>query len=247
MVRNVGDGRDAMSDERRVGAWMALAGPGFDAPGPYEDDTAAFRAFDYAPSLHAANRIPRRERHGACAPSARATGAVDREPLRDRRGRRGGHARHAEGAADRLLTAEQLATRWQVPKSHVYRLTREGPDPRRPARPLLPLPPRRDRALGDPRRADPGGGPGGMTATRASRDGPAAAPRDAPRRLDAQVGENPSMSRARRRRAPRLRARPCGAAVSDRGDTGARIECRPAPDSASATRRGRGHAPRVRP
>jgi excisionase family DNA binding protein len=27
---------------------------------------------------------------------------------------------------DRLLTADQLAVRWQVPKSHVYRLTREG-------------------------------------------------------------------------------------------------------------------------
>jgi excisionase family DNA binding protein len=26
----------------------------------------------------------------------------------------------------RLLTAEQLAERWQVPKSHVYRLAREG-------------------------------------------------------------------------------------------------------------------------
>jgi len=25
-----------------------------------------------------------------------------------------------------LLTAEQLAARWQVPTSHVYRLTREG-------------------------------------------------------------------------------------------------------------------------
>ncbi len=25
-----------------------------------------------------------------------------------------------------LLTAEQLAARWQVPKSHVYRLAREG-------------------------------------------------------------------------------------------------------------------------
>ncbi len=25
-----------------------------------------------------------------------------------------------------LLTAEQLARRWQVPPSHVYRLTREG-------------------------------------------------------------------------------------------------------------------------
>jgi excisionase family DNA binding protein len=29
----------------------------------------------------------------------------------------------------RLLTAEQLAERWQVPKSHVYRLTRDGAIP----------------------------------------------------------------------------------------------------------------------
>jgi excisionase family DNA binding protein len=29
-------------------------------------------------------------------------------------------------AIDRLLTADQLATRWQVPKSQVYRLSREG-------------------------------------------------------------------------------------------------------------------------
>ncbi len=28
-----------------------------------------------------------------------------------------------------LLTAEQLAARWQVPKSHVYRLTRTGQVP----------------------------------------------------------------------------------------------------------------------
>lgn len=28
-----------------------------------------------------------------------------------------------------LLTADQLAARWQVPKSHVYRLTREGAIP----------------------------------------------------------------------------------------------------------------------
>jgi excisionase family DNA binding protein len=28
-----------------------------------------------------------------------------------------------------LLTAEQLADRWQVPKSHVYRLTRDGAIP----------------------------------------------------------------------------------------------------------------------
>ena len=30
---------------------------------------------------------------------------------------------------ERLLTAEQLAERWQVPKCHVYRLTREGAIP----------------------------------------------------------------------------------------------------------------------
>jgi excisionase family DNA binding protein len=28
--------------------------------------------------------------------------------------------------ASRLLTADQLAERWQVPKAHVYRLTRTG-------------------------------------------------------------------------------------------------------------------------
>lgn len=31
--------------------------------------------------------------------------------------------------ARQLLTADQLAARWQVPKSHVYRLTREGAIP----------------------------------------------------------------------------------------------------------------------
>lgn len=31
--------------------------------------------------------------------------------------------------AGQLLTADQLAERWQVPKSHVYRLTREGAIP----------------------------------------------------------------------------------------------------------------------
>jgi excisionase family DNA binding protein len=31
--------------------------------------------------------------------------------------------------AARLLTADQLAERWQVPTSHVYRLTREGKIP----------------------------------------------------------------------------------------------------------------------
>ena len=30
------------------------------------------------------------------------------------------------GESDRLLTADQLAVRWQVPKSQVYRLTRDG-------------------------------------------------------------------------------------------------------------------------
>ena len=29
-------------------------------------------------------------------------------------------------SADKLLTPDQLAERWQVPKSHIYRLTREG-------------------------------------------------------------------------------------------------------------------------
>lgn len=28
--------------------------------------------------------------------------------------------------SERLMTAEQLAERWQVPKSQVYRLTRDG-------------------------------------------------------------------------------------------------------------------------
>ena len=28
-----------------------------------------------------------------------------------------------------LLTADQLAVRWQIPKSHVYRLTRQGEIP----------------------------------------------------------------------------------------------------------------------
>jgi excisionase family DNA binding protein len=31
--------------------------------------------------------------------------------------------------SERLLTAEDLAERWQVEKSHVYRLTREGTIP----------------------------------------------------------------------------------------------------------------------
>ena len=32
-------------------------------------------------------------------------------------------------SASALLTAEQIAERWQVPKSHVYRLAREGKVP----------------------------------------------------------------------------------------------------------------------
>ncbi len=32
-------------------------------------------------------------------------------------------------SAGQLLTADQLADRWQVPKSHVYRLTRDGTIP----------------------------------------------------------------------------------------------------------------------
>jgi excisionase family DNA binding protein len=34
-----------------------------------------------------------------------------------------------ENAARQLLTAGQLAERWQVPKSHIYRLTRENKIP----------------------------------------------------------------------------------------------------------------------
>jgi excisionase family DNA binding protein len=34
--------------------------------------------------------------------------------------------RPPEIAIDRLLTADELATRWQVPKAQVYRLSREG-------------------------------------------------------------------------------------------------------------------------
>ncbi len=37
-------------------------------------------------------------------------------------------ATDADGGA-RLLTAEDLAARWQVPKAHVYRLGREGAVP----------------------------------------------------------------------------------------------------------------------
>lgn len=32
----------------------------------------------------------------------------------------------AGAVSEQLLTADQLAERWQVPKSHVYRLAREG-------------------------------------------------------------------------------------------------------------------------
>lgn len=35
----------------------------------------------------------------------------------------------AQPVTGQLLTADQLAERWQVPKSHVYRLTREGAIP----------------------------------------------------------------------------------------------------------------------
>jgi excisionase family DNA binding protein len=37
--------------------------------------------------------------------------------------------RGGEGMTVQLLTAEQLAERWQVPTSHVYRLTRQGDIP----------------------------------------------------------------------------------------------------------------------
>jgi excisionase family DNA binding protein len=36
------------------------------------------------------------------------------------------HARLVSKATTRVLTPDELAARWSVPKSHVYRLTREG-------------------------------------------------------------------------------------------------------------------------
>jgi excisionase family DNA binding protein len=40
-----------------------------------------------------------------------------------------GRSAKGGGMTGQLLTAEQLAERWQVPKSHVYRLTRDGAIP----------------------------------------------------------------------------------------------------------------------
>lgn len=37
-----------------------------------------------------------------------------------------GPQRPQDQSSDRLLTADDLAQRWQVPSSHVYRLTRRG-------------------------------------------------------------------------------------------------------------------------
>jgi excisionase family DNA binding protein len=55
---------------------------------------------------------------------------MDRDVIADGHGLVAAGAPRADerlaGVPDRLLTAEQLAARWQVPKSHVYRLTREG-------------------------------------------------------------------------------------------------------------------------
>jgi excisionase family DNA binding protein len=41
----------------------------------------------------------------------------------------GNGAKGAPLSAARLLTAEQLSARWQVPKSHVWRLARNGAIP----------------------------------------------------------------------------------------------------------------------
>lgn len=60
--------------------------------------------------LRDGSEAPRKRRH----PSEQ-----DRGPLR------AGEDRQTLTAAQ-LLTAQQLADRWQVPKGHVYRLTREG-------------------------------------------------------------------------------------------------------------------------
>ena len=55
-------------------------------------------------------------RHGDA--TAAATAANGAAPLRG--------AEQSNGVADRLLTADDLAERWQVRPAQVYRLTREG-------------------------------------------------------------------------------------------------------------------------
>jgi excisionase family DNA binding protein len=37
-----------------------------------------------------------------------------------------GHSSNGVDPSTRLLTADELATRWQVPTAHVYRLARDG-------------------------------------------------------------------------------------------------------------------------
>jgi excisionase family DNA binding protein len=60
------------------------------------------------------------------APAPRGTDPAARQLALDFRTRRRGRA---DAMTARLLTADDLAERWQVPKSHVYRLTRDAKIP----------------------------------------------------------------------------------------------------------------------
>jgi excisionase family DNA binding protein len=59
-------------------------------------------------------------------PAPRVTDPAARQLAPDFRTRRRGRA---DAMTARLLTADDLAERWQVPKSHVYRLTRDAKIP----------------------------------------------------------------------------------------------------------------------
>jgi excisionase family DNA binding protein len=63
---------------------------------------------------------------GMAAPAPRGTDPAARQLALDFRTRRRGRA---DAITARLLTADDLAERWQVPKSHVYRLTRDAKIP----------------------------------------------------------------------------------------------------------------------
>jgi excisionase family DNA binding protein len=60
---------------------------------------------------------------GMAAPAPRVTDPAARQLALDFRTRR---RERADAMTARLLTADDLAERWQVPKSHVYRLTRDA-------------------------------------------------------------------------------------------------------------------------
>lgn len=60
------------------------------------------------------------------APARQAPDAAALAPVRVLRGGPAASEAPLTATPDRLLTADQLASRWQVPKAQVYRLTREG-------------------------------------------------------------------------------------------------------------------------